>query len=197
MLILSAGRSPRSPGFPTPLQSGTPRGTLSMQGPSRACVVFSVFLVPNMGWFPELTPVRSQTIEPWFATLEAGNITLLLEWTPTFTRELRGKEGGRSCNAPTGVKGQTLAKRVQLLDKSTGSYGKPSDEVSLVLRWTSKLGRCLTRQSKRRCSEATTEKAISDKPSTGLRTRGSTKEQRVKMKGGERGSLRRGCDTLT
>jgi len=69
------------------------------------------------------------------------------------------------CNAPTGVEGQTLAKRVRLLDKSTGSYGKP-DEVSLVLRWTSKLGRCLTRQSKRSCSEATMEKAISDKPST-------------------------------
>src|SRR5712675_286210 len=85
------------------------------------------------------------------------------------------------CNAPTGVKGQTLAKRVRLLDKSTRSYGKPSDEVSLVLRWTSKLGRCLTRQSKRSCSEATTEKAISDKPSTELRTRGSTKEQRVEM----------------
>src|SRR5712671_3094731 len=101
------------------------------------------------------------------------------------------------CNAPTGVKGQTLAKRVRLLGKSTRSYGKPSDEVSLVLSWTSKLGRCLIRQSKRSCSEATTEKAISDKPSTGLRTRGSTKEQRVKMKGGERGSLRRGCDTLT
>jgi len=32
-------------------------------------------LVPNMGRFPELTPVRSQTIEPWFATLEAGDIT--------------------------------------------------------------------------------------------------------------------------
>src|SRR5712675_2861229 len=43
------------------------------------------------------------------------------------------------CNAPTGVKGQTLAKRVRLLGKSTRSYGKPSDEVSLVLRWTSKL----------------------------------------------------------
>src|SRR5712672_1115580 len=71
------------------------------------------------------------------------------------------------CNAPTGVKGQTLAKRVRLLGKSTRSYGKPSDEVSLVLRWTSKLGRCLTRQSKRSCSEATTEKAISDKPSAG------------------------------
>src|SRR5712671_6741412 len=85
------------------------------------------------------------------------------------------------CNAPTGVKGQTLAKRVRLLGKSTRSYGKPSDEVSLVRRWTSKLGRCLTRQSKRSCSEATTEKAISDKPSTGLRTRGSTKEQRVEM----------------
>jgi len=29
------------------------------------------------------------------------------------------------CNAPTGVKGQTLAKRVRLLGKSTRSYGKP------------------------------------------------------------------------
>src|SRR5712672_1033984 len=86
------------------------------------------------------------------------------------------------CNAPTGVKGQMLVKRVRLLGKPTGSYGKPRDgEVSLVLRWMSKLGRCLTRQSKRSCSEATTEKAISDKPSTGLRTRGSTKEQRVEM----------------
>src|SRR5712672_3654358 len=71
------------------------------------------------------------------------------------------------CNAPTGVKGQTLAKRVRLLGKSTRSYGKPSDEVSLVLRWTSKLGRCLIRQSKRSCSEATTGKTISDKSSTG------------------------------
>ena len=81
------------------------------------------------------------------------------------------------CNAPTGIKGQTLAKRVRLLGESTRSYGKPSNEVSLVRRWTSKLGRCLTQQSKRSCSEATTEKAISDKPSTVLRTRGSTKEQ--------------------
>ena len=30
------------------------------------------------------------------------------------------------CNAPTGVKGQTLAKRVRLLGKSTGSYGEPA-----------------------------------------------------------------------
>src|SRR5712675_3372632 len=102
-----------------------------------------------------------------------------------------------ACNAPTGVKGQTLAKRVRLLGKSTRSYGKPSDEVSLVLRWTSKLGRCLTRQFKRSCSEATMEKAISDKPSTVLRTRGSTKEQRGRDERVERGSLRRGCDTLT
>ena len=85
------------------------------------------------------------------------------------------------CNAPTGVKGQTLAKRVRLLGKSTRSYGKPSDEVSLVLRWTSKLGRCLIRQSKRICSEAVTEKAISDKPSTGERTRGSTRNNEVEM----------------
>src|SRR5712671_1227858 len=42
-------------------------------------------LASNMGRFPELTPVHSQTIEPWFATLEAGDITLSLEWTPTST----------------------------------------------------------------------------------------------------------------
>ena len=30
-------------------------------------------LVPNMGRFPELTPVHSQTIESWSATLEAGD----------------------------------------------------------------------------------------------------------------------------
>src|SRR5712672_2936328 len=29
------------------------------------------------------------------------------------------------CNAPTGVKGQTLAKRVRLLGKLMRSYGKP------------------------------------------------------------------------
>src|SRR5712675_1790085 len=98
------------------------------------------------------------------------------------------------CNAPTGVKGQTLAKGVRLLGKSTGSYGKPAmTRCRLVLRWTSKLGRCLIRQSKRSCSEATMEKAISDKPSTGLRTRSSTKEQRSRYEKVERGSLRRGC----
>src|SRR5712675_2223695 len=71
------------------------------------------------------------------------------------------------CNAPTGVKGQTLAKGVRLLGKSTGSYGEPEIyKGSLVLRWTSKLGCCLTRQSKRSCSEAVTEKTISDKSST-------------------------------
>src|SRR5882757_6095760 len=30
-------------------------------------------LVSNMGWFPELTPVRSQATESWLSTLEAGN----------------------------------------------------------------------------------------------------------------------------
>jgi len=30
------------------------------------------------------------------------------------------------CNAPTGVKGQTLAKRVRLLGKLTESYGEPA-----------------------------------------------------------------------
>src|SRR5712672_3392822 len=88
----------------------------------------------------------------------------------------------QACNAPTGVKGQTLAKGIRLLGKSTGGYGKPKvTRVSLVRRWTSKLGRCLTRQSKRSCSEATTEKAISDRPSTGLRTRGSTRNNEVEV----------------
>ena len=42
-----------------------------------------------------------------------------------------------------------------------GSYGEPeTTRGSLVLRWTSKLGCCLTRQSKRSCSEAVKEKAI-------------------------------------
>src|SRR5712671_4825727 len=53
-------------------------------------------LVSNMGRFPELTPVRSQATESWLSTLEAGDITLLLEWTPTSTRGSRRKEGGRS-----------------------------------------------------------------------------------------------------
>src|SRR5712672_337090 len=54
-------------------------------------------LVSNMGRFPELTPVCSQATESWLSTLEAGDITLLLEWTPTSTRESRRGEGGRSC----------------------------------------------------------------------------------------------------
>jgi len=53
------------------------------------------FLSWNMGRFPELTPVHSQTIEPWFATLEAGDITLLLEWASTSTRGLKRREASR------------------------------------------------------------------------------------------------------
>ena len=34
--------------------------------------IFSI-LVTNIGRFPELTPVRSQAIESWLATLEAGD----------------------------------------------------------------------------------------------------------------------------
>src|SRR5712672_2167611 len=101
---------------------------------------------------------------------------------------MRGNERGATtsgevnCNAPTGVKGQTLAKGFRLLGKSTGSYGEPEvTRCGLVLRWTSKLGRCLTRQSKRSCSEAVTEKAISDRPSTVLRTGGSTRNNEDEM----------------
>ena len=53
---------------------------------------------------------------------------------------------------------------------------------SLVLRWTSKLGRCLTQQSKRSCSEATTEKAISDKPSVDYVRGVPQRNNKVEMK---------------
>src|SRR5882757_6752368 len=73
-----------------------------------------------------------------------------------------------NCNAPTGGVWPDIGEGVRLLGKLTGSYGEPeTTRVSLVLRWMSKLGHCLTRQSKRNCSEATKEKAINDKPSTG------------------------------
>ena len=80
------------------------------------------------------------------------------------------------CNAPTGVKGQTLAKEGSTTREVDGELWQAGDHKgSLVRRWTSKLGCCLTRQSKGSCSEAVTEKAISDRPSTDLRTRGSTR----------------------
>src|SRR5882672_776029 len=41
-------------------------------GPSRGAQHF-LLLVSNMGQFPELTPVRSQAIESWLSTLEAGD----------------------------------------------------------------------------------------------------------------------------
>ena len=46
------------------------------------------FLLFNtlVGQFPELTPVRSQTTKSWLSTLDAGDITLSLEWTPMSTR---------------------------------------------------------------------------------------------------------------
>src|SRR5712672_2568839 len=103
------------------------------------------------------------------------------------------------CNAPTGGVRPDIGEGVRLLGKLMGSYGKPeTTRGSLVLRWTSKLGHCLTRQSKRICSEATKEKAISDKPSTGLTYEGFHKgTTRLIMKRDEQGSLRRDCDTLT
>src|SRR5712672_4425550 len=72
------------------------------------------------------------------------------------------------CNAPTGGVWPDVGEGGSTTRGVDGSYGEPeTTRSSLVLRWTSKLGRCLTRQSKRICSEATTEKAISDKPSKG------------------------------
>jgi len=64
-----------------------PRGTLSLQGPLDARGIFCIFSTKR-GPVPKHTPVRSQVVELRLATLEAGDITLSLEWTPTSTVEL-------------------------------------------------------------------------------------------------------------
>jgi len=75
-------RDPRT--FPCCSRAASSRYSVPA-GPSRGAWHF-LLLVSNMGWFPELTPVCSQAIESWLSTLEAGDITLSLEWTPTSTR---------------------------------------------------------------------------------------------------------------
>src|SRR5712675_2904736 len=80
---LSPERSPRSPSFPTASETGVPDtpSILAFQRCARYFLLFST----NLGWFPELTPVRSQTTKSWLSTLDAGDITLSLEWMPTST----------------------------------------------------------------------------------------------------------------
>src|SRR5712671_7375683 len=92
--ISSSGQPPRHLDFPMRPDRQTPRHT--NQGGSSKHARHFLFSFSSRGRFPELTPVRSQTTEPWFATLEAGDITLPLEWMSTFTRESRGGEGSRS-----------------------------------------------------------------------------------------------------
>src|SRR5712672_3789080 len=45
----------------------------SVPAGSSRCTRCFLLLVTNLGRFPELTPVRSQVIELWLATLEAGD----------------------------------------------------------------------------------------------------------------------------
>src|SRR5712671_7626451 len=71
VLILSPGRSPRSPSFPTASETGVP-DTSSILA-FRRCTWYFLLFSTNVGWFPELTPVRSQTTESWLSTLEAGD----------------------------------------------------------------------------------------------------------------------------
>jgi len=69
--ILSPGRSPRSPDFPTLLQANV----LKVLCPCRVPWTRTAFLllVSNMGRFPELTPVCRQTTEAWLPTLGASD----------------------------------------------------------------------------------------------------------------------------
>src|SRR5712671_6825899 len=67
----------------------------------------------------------------------------------------------------------------------------------LVLRWTSKLGRCLTRQSKRSCSEAMTRRLSAISLRLGYVRGVPQKNVESSMNEVNGVSLRRGCDTLT
>src|SRR5712671_1987484 len=91
---LSPRRSPRSPSFPTASKTDVP-DTPSILAFQRCLRHFLYILYQSMGRFPELTPVRSQTTRPWLSTLDAGDITLLLEWASTSTRGPRRKKGDR------------------------------------------------------------------------------------------------------
>src|SRR5712675_1753197 len=72
VLILSPGRSPRSPSFPTASETGVPDtpSILAFQRCARYFLLFST----NVGRFPELTPVHSQTTKSWLSTLDASDI---------------------------------------------------------------------------------------------------------------------------
>ena len=87
VLILSLRRSPRSLGFPTASKTGVP-DTPSILAFQRCAQYFLLFNT-LVGQFPGLTPVCSQTTWLWLSTLEAGDITLSLEWTPMSTRGYR------------------------------------------------------------------------------------------------------------
>src|SRR5712672_548998 len=87
VLILSPGRSPRSPSFPTASETGVP-DTPSILAFQRCAQYFLLFNT-LVGQFPGLTQVHSQTTGSWLSTLEAGDITLSLEWTPMSTRGYR------------------------------------------------------------------------------------------------------------
>src|SRR5712672_730188 len=119
---------------------------------------------------------------------------MLRLWLPA----LRGFLRLDLCNAPMGGVRPDVGEGVRLLGKSMGAMaGLRQPGGSLVLRWTSKLGYCLTRQSKRLCSEAVREKAISDKPSTWTTYKGFHRGTMSRDERDEWGSLRRDCDTLT
>src|SRR5712675_1926357 len=71
VLILSPGRSPRSPSFPTASETGVPDApsVLAFRRCARYFLLFNILV----GRFPELTPVRSQTTKSWLSTLDAGD----------------------------------------------------------------------------------------------------------------------------
>src|SRR5712672_2298982 len=65
VLILSPGRSPRSPSFPTASETGVPdtHSVLAFKQCARYFLLFNILV----GRFPELTPVRSQATGSWLS----------------------------------------------------------------------------------------------------------------------------------
>src|SRR5712671_5201760 len=93
-LILSSGQPLQHLDFPTRPNRQAPGHT--NQGESSKHARHFLFSFSNTSRFSELTPVRKQANGDRPPTLDAGNITLLLEWASTSTRGSRKRGKGRS-----------------------------------------------------------------------------------------------------
>ena len=79
-----------------------------------------------MGRFPELTPVHSQTIGSWFATLEAGDITWAMLCQIVTSRPPLGTQSHLSSGFD-----DVWVVYHEPLDVSGGRCGTPSSDIGV------------------------------------------------------------------